>query len=69
VRSGFDDNNIDIDANFGNPSESLLDPPTQLETPPSQSILSMLIPFLTSHHDADPASLANVTDDATTNKI
>jgi hypothetical protein len=69
VRSGLDDDNIDIDANFSDPSESLLDPLTQLETPPSQSILSMPIPFLTSHHDADPASLANVADDATPNEI
>ena len=29
----------------------------------------MLIPFPTSHHDADPASLANVTDDATPDEI
>jgi hypothetical protein len=69
VHSGLDDDNINIDANFGDPSKSSLDPPTQLETPPSQSIPSMPIPFPTSHHDANPASLANITDDATTNKI
>ena len=69
VHSGLDDDNIDIDTNFGDPSEPSLDPLTQLETPPSQSIPSMPIPFLTSHHNADPASLANITDDATTNKI
>ena len=69
VCSGFDDDNIDIDADFGAPSKSLLDPLTQLESPPSQSILSMPVPFPNSHHDAGPASLANVTDDATTNKI
>ena len=69
MRSGLDDDNIDIDANFGDPSESSLDPPTQLQTPPSQSILTMPIPFPTSHHDADPASLANITDDATPDEI
>ena len=65
VHSGFDNDNIDIDANFGAPFKSSLDPLTQLETPPSQSILSMPIPFLTSY--VGPMLLANITDGATTN--
>lgn len=68
ARSDFDDDNIDTDADyFGAPSS--LDPPTQLETPLPQPILSTPIPFPTSHAQAGPASPADATDDATTNEI
>ncbi len=50
VCSGFDNNNLNTDADyFGAPSSPGLDPPTQLETPLPQPILSTLIPFPTSH--------------------
>src|SRR6266851_1612997 len=61
--SGFKDDNISIDANFG--AFFSLEPPTQLRTPLSQSIVSMPIPFLTSY--VGPMLLANITDGATTN--
>jgi hypothetical protein len=68
ARSDFDDDNINTDADYlGAPSS--LDPPTQLETPLPQSIISMPIPFLTSHAQAGPASPADVTDDAATSEI
>jgi len=70
VRSSFDNNNLNTDADyFGAPSSPGLDPPTQLETPLPQPILSTLIPFPTSHAQAGSASLADVTDDAMTNEI
>ena len=65
VRSGFDDDDINIDPDFGDPSS--LEPPTQLETPFYQSIVSIPIPFPTSH--AGPASPANVTDGITPDEI
>ena len=65
VHSGFDDDNINIDPDFGDPSS--LEPPTQLETPFYQSIASIPLPFPTSH--AGPASPANVTDDVTPDEI
>ncbi len=67
VHSDFDDDNIIIDPDFGARSPSSLEPPTQLETPLSQSILSMLIPFPTSH--AGSALPANVTDGVMTNEV
>jgi hypothetical protein len=69
AHSGFEDDNISVDAEFG-ASSSLESPaaPTldQLETPLPQRILSMPISFPSSHDDL-PSS-ANVTDGATTNK-
>jgi hypothetical protein len=69
VDSGFEDDNISVDAEFG--ASSSLESPTaptldQLETPLPQRILSMPISFPSSHDD--PPSSANVTDGAATNE-